>query len=546
MFFGNGGDRMITNCFSRVGAVAVVLGLGLGFGVASAQTAGQSASAAPTQPIWLDANGQATDAALILVDFLRRADEHALPASKYRGDQLAQRLAGPGDRALEADLTAAFLAYAGDIESGVLDPGQIGDNLAIEVNRADPGALLAGAASAANMAAYLDGLAPQDPLYRRLVERYRAFRSIAGNDIWGPTVDSGRTLRLGDRSPRVAQARARLTAMGDLDPNVYARPTASIDGVLVATADTTTDISSAGYDPEYFDQQVEDALKRFQARHGLNQDGLIGPATLTQLNVSARERAEQIAVNLERQRWLKHRFTDRYILVNLAGFEMWVMENGRPVFQSRVIIGQSGRWETPEFIETMTHMVVNPTWYVPMSIARDEILPKLKQDPSYLARQGMRLIGTDMEAEQIDWASVTPSTFPGRVTQLPSDANALGNVKFMFPNSHSVYLHDTPNKRLFEKDIRTFSHGCIRVEKAPELAAYLLEGQSGSPADYFQEIVAAGEERRIDLERPLPVILAYRTAWIDENGVEQFRGDVYGRDRDVAGALKSAGVRILN
>src|SRR5690606_35761957 len=141
-------------------------------------------------------------------------------------------------------------------------------------------------------------------------------------------------------------------------------------------------------------------------------------ATLAQLNMSPRERAEQIAVNLERHRWLNGKLGDRYILVNAAGFEMWVIENGRAVFSSRVINGEAGRWETPEFSETMTHMVVNPTWYVPMSIARQEILPKLKQDPSYLAKAGMRLIGADVEAEQINWHTVTPQSFPGRVTQL--------------------------------------------------------------------------------------------------------------------------------
>ncbi len=578
-FFGNIGDMMITDRFFALSAAAVLIGLGFGAGPASGQVAAAQPSVAETrlspaaakmrdalarrlgnepaamaaysargyQPIWLDKDGRTTDAALILVDFLRHADEQALPDSKYGGDALAGRLGQPGNMTLEADLTAAFLAYADDIELGVLVPSEIDKDFDITVHHSDPGALVTGAASAANMAAYLDSLAPQSPLYRRLVERYRAFRSVAGGDIWGPTVGSGRTLRPGDRSPRVAQARARLTAMGDLDPNVYGRQAAGqTDGVLVATADTSSDLPAAGYDPEDFDQPLEDALKRFQARHGLNQDGLIGPATLAQLNVSARERADQIAVNLERQRWLNHQLDGRYILVNLAGFEMWVMDNGRPVFDSRVINGQANDWETPEFSETMTHIVINPTWYVPMSIARNEILPKLKRDPSYLARQGMRLVGTDREAEQIDWSTVTPSTFPGRVTQLPGDSNALGNVKFMFPNAHSVYLHDTPSKNLFGKDVRDFSHGCIRVEKPHELAEYLLSGQSRDPASYFDGLLADGREHRVDLERPLPVFLTYRTAWIDENGVEQFRGDIYSRDREVAQALKAAGVRILN
>src|SRR5690606_14825765 len=320
--FSNSGGGMITIRFFAMSAGAALLGIGLSAEPALAQSAQSALSAAqPVAPdatqqrIWTDENGRPTDAALILVDFLRRADEHALPVSRYRAEELASKLHdGSGGAALEAELTRAFLAYAGDIHSGVLNPRNVDDDLDIEVERPDGQALLAGAAGAANLAAYLDSLAPQDPFYHRLVERYRSFRSVAADDIWGPRISGGGTLRAGDRSPRVAQARARLAAMGDLDPNVYA------EGVRVAATEVTTD-AGAGYDPNYFDHELEAALKRFQARHGLNQDGLIGPATLAQLNMSPRERAEQIAVNLERNRWLNGKLSDRYILVNAAGFE---------------------------------------------------------------------------------------------------------------------------------------------------------------------------------------------------------------------------------
>jgi murein L,D-transpeptidase YcbB/YkuD len=518
------------------------------------------------QPIWLQADGGPGDAALILVDVLRRADEHALPTSKYRAQALSARLAdhraGPWTdadaAALEAALTAAFLDYATDVSSGLLDPGEVDRNLHIVPRRPYAEALLHGAGMATNMAAYLEGLAPADPLYRRLVERYRAFRSVAGADIWGPPVSPGPTLRLGDRGPRVAAARARLTAMGDLDPNAYDQQTVRSDGIgrdgaRLAAADITTDVPlgdpaaslSGSVDQTLFDPLMDEALRRFQARHGLNQDGLIGPATLAQMNVSPSARAEQIAVNLERLRWLNQNLGDRYILVNQAGFDMQVVEDGEPVFASRVIVGQAGRWQTPEFSETMTHMVVNPTWNVPMSIARDEILPELKEDPSYLAKRGMRLIGAGADAEQIDWSTVTPADFPGRVTQLPGDENALGSVKFMFPNRFAIYLHDTPTKHLFDRDVRAFSHGCVRVEQPHEFAEYLLAGQVGDPGGFFDEVLARGRERRIDLDRPLPVHLTYRSAWIDADGVEQFRGDVYARDRKIADALRAAEVRIL-
>lgn len=539
---------MVTKNFSV--SIACIALLAIGGGQAALAQSGSALS--PAQPvgqvqdrqIWTDSRGQPTDAALILVDFLLRADEHALPVEKYRGRELAARLRG-GDPGLEADLTRAFLDYASDVHAGLLDPAKVDRHLYVERVRMDRESLLAGAARAANMASYLDGLAPSDPVYRRMVERYRSFRSKAAGEIWGSPVSSGPTLRLGDRNARVAELRARLTALGDFDPGVHGRISEG-DGARLAATEQVTDAdrpdADRSADRNYFDPALEDALKRFQARHGLQQDGLAGPATLAQLNTSPRERVEQIAVNLERLRWLNRDLGSRYILVNAAGFEMWVMENGNPVFSSRVITGKTNSWETPEFTEMMTHMVVNPTWYVPMSIAKYEILPKLKQDPTYLAKAGMRLVGA--EEAHIDWNTITPETFPGRVTQMPGDANAMGRVKFMFPNPHSIYLHDTPGRHLFSRDIRDFSHGCVRVEKAHELAEYLLTSQTRNPGSYFDEILASGRERHVTLDRPLPVVLAYRTAWIDENGVEQFRGDIYNRDRAVMRALQSSGVRL--
>lgn len=535
---------MITRNFSVGIACMALLAIG-GEQAALAQSAGSALS--PARPvgqvqdrqIWTDSRGQPTDAALILVDFLLRADEHALPVEKYHGRELAARLRG-GDPGLEADLTRAFLDYASDVHAGLLDPTKVDKDLHIERAHIDRENLLAGAAATDDMANYLDRLAPQDPTYRRMVERYRSFRSKAADEIWGKKVASGPTLRPGDRNARVGDIRARLTAMGDLDPTAYGRISQD-DGARLAAAEQVTDAGGM-LDHNYFDPALEDALKRFQARHGLRPDGLVGPATLAQLNISPRERVQQIAVNLERLRWGNQNVGDRYILVNVAGFEMWVMENGQPVFSSRVITGQSDTWETPEFTEIMNHLVVNPTWYVPMSIAKYEMLPKLKQDRDYLAKQGMRLVGAD--EDEIDWATITPETFPGRVTQMPGDANAMGRVKFMFPNRHSIYLHDTPGKHLFDRDIRDFSHGCIRVEKSHELAEYLLTNQTRNPGSYFDEILESGREQHIPLDEPLAVVLSYRTAWIDENGVEQFRGDIYGRDRAVAQALKAAGVQL--
>lgn len=483
------------------------------------------------RPIWLTSVGESNDRAMQLVETLAKADMHALPVQKYRADALRARLAtaNTSQADLEADLTAAFLSYAGDLRAGVLDPRDIDRELHIYPERPDAGWLVSGASNATNMSAYLDGLMPQDPLYRRLLERYAAFRSIAGGDIWGAPVRAGRTLRPGNRNARVAEARARLTAMGDLDPNVYdQQATGAIkDGTQVATAEVTTDVPVQSFEPTLFDEPMVEALQSFQARHGLNLDGVIGPATLKQLNVSPRTRSGQIAVTLERLRWMNRDLGSRHVLVNLAGFEMAVMNKGVPEFASRVVVGKARKDRTPEFSDEMTHMVVNPSWYVPRSIAREEILPKLAADPTYLQRKNMRMLG------------------PERIVQGPGPGNALGTVKFMFPNQFAIYLHDTPSKRLFKRDVRAFSHGCVRVERPHEFAAHLLEGQQADPSGYFNKLLRRGRERRVDLDQPIPVHLTYRTAWIDENGVEQFRGDIYGRDRKIARALADAGVNIL-
>ena len=508
------------------GALALKGALEAKLGAGSPALAGYAARG--YRPLWLDENGAANEAAKALVQALLNAGAHALPVAKYRGAELAGRLAAASPQ-LEADLTAAFLAYARDVGTGVLDPRSVDRELYIDLVRPDESLLISRAGQASNMAAFLDTLPPQDPAYSRLVERFAAFRSLGAQDIWGNAVPKGRTLRPGNRNARVAAARARLTAMGDLDPNVYDTQTQAAtakDGTQVAANDVQTDVPVQAFDPTHFDEPMVLALQSFQRRHGLNLDGVIGPATLRQLNVSPKTRAEQIAVNLERLRWMNRDLGDRHILVNLAGFTMAVINNGREEFTSRVVVGKAREHRTPEFSKTMTHMVVNPSWYVPTSIAQKEILPKLENDPDYLSRRGMRMVN-------------------GRIIQRPGRGNALGTVKFMFPNRHAIYLHDTPSKRLFKRDVRAYSHGCVRVEKPHEFAAYLLTGQEASPMDYFQSVLRRGRERRIDLNDPLPVHLTYRSAWIDEQGVEQFRGDIYGRDRKIANALTRAGVTIL-
>lgn len=562
---------MITGDFT----VRLAVALGVAFAIngavtyqSEAQEAGQIAAAAPAQalsadaatlkaaldqrfgaeslavqayasqgftPIWTTTDGGLSEHGKVLLEVLADAADHALPVAKYQSAALSARAAtAASDLAgYEADLSRAFLTYAKDISTGLLDPRRVDRELHIDREATDPRELIAGAGKTANMAAFLDALAPSDPVYRRLVERYAAFRTMASSEIWGSPVAKGRTMRPGERSNRIAQTRARLTAMGDLDPNVYenvydtpSTTAKAADGTQLAAADFKTDAPVLAYEPTLFDDHMVTALQSFQARHGLNLDGVIGPATLAQINVSPATRAEQIAVNLERMRWMNRDLGNRHILVNLAGFTMDVMVNGKSDFSQRVVVGKARKHRTPEFSDEMTHMIVNPSWYVPTSIAQNEILPKLENDPDYMVNRNMRMVN-------------------GRIIQAPGRGNALGTVKFMFPNRFAIYLHDTPSKRLFQRDVRAYSHGCVRVERPHDFAEYLLTGQYDDPRGYFDSVLNRGRERRITLDNPLPVHLTYRSAWIDENGVEQFRGDIYRRDSKIAAALKAGGVSIL-
>ncbi|MEO0362121.1 MAG: L,D-transpeptidase family protein, partial [Pseudomonadota bacterium] len=244
-------------------------------------------------------------------------------------------------------------------------------------------------------------------------------------------------------------------------------------------------------------------------------------------------------------RWLNRDLGRRHVYVNQADFTVRLVEDGVALFEERVVVGKARRHRTPEFSDQMTHLVLNPTWYVPRSIATEEILPQLQEDPTYLWRKNMRLTSGGApgpDPSTVDWSVYSESDFPFRVQQRPGPDNALGRVKFMFPNQFSIYLHDTPSKRLFAKDVRAFSHGCVRVQDPMALARALLDPQEEDAGAYIDRILARGKERRVNFDEPVPVHLTYRTAWIDEDGGRQYRADVYGRDARVLGALKAEGV----
>jgi len=488
-------------------------------------------------PLWFSDDGTATPAARALIAWAEKAGAHALPASRYGVDGLAARLsaasAGSYSHAalLELDLTHLFLSYARDVSSGLLDPSSVNRDIDVEPHRPDPAALLARLAAARDVPAFLDGLSPSDPAYARLQSLYAELRSIARNGDWGPRIDQGPTLKPGERGSRIGQLRHRLIALGDL----------AVSERLAASS-VMSDAAPTHADPLLFDSALEAAVRRFQARHGLNTDGVVGAMTLAALNTSAAERMRQTAVNLERRRWLNYDLGSRHVLINTAAFSMELIENGAQRFTTRAVVGKARKHQTPEFNDRLEFIVVNPVWNVPWSIATKEILPLLKENPAYLEENNMELVGSDLPASEIDWTQVTRRTFPGRLKQRPGPGNALGAVKFLFPNNHSVYMHDTPARRLFAKDRRDFSHGCVRLQDPIEFAHLLLSLQDDDPVGTFDRLREEREERWVRVRETIPVYVTYRTVWVDDDGTEEFRADVYHRDRDVAAGLQAAGL----
>jgi murein L,D-transpeptidase YcbB/YkuD len=335
-----------------------------------------------------------------------------------------------------------------------------------------------------------------------------------------PQIPSGPTLRRGQIDGRVGVLRRVLGILKDLEDSAD-------DGSL------------------FFDESLERALRRFQRRHGLKVDGILGRESLSNLNRSMSERIRQIEINLERWRWLPHGLGSRYILVNIADFRLNVIEFGRSILDMRVVVGSDYR-KTPVFTETIKYIVINPYWFVPFSIAVKDKLPLIRKDPSYLSKNGYRVFtgweddAQEVPPESIDWSRITRSNFRYRLRQDPGPQNALGRIKFMFPNRFSVYLHDTPQKPLFEKTVRTFSSGCIRVENPVELAAYVLQEDPHWDRQRIESAISQGKRRTINLKNPIPVHLLYWTAWVEPDGTVHFREDVYERDQSLDRALKEA------
>lgn len=323
-----------------------------------------------------------------------------------------------------------------------------------------------------------------------------------------PQVPIGPTLREGDRSERIPLLKDRLFASADLPPPL-----------------------ALGED---FDGVLKQAVQKFQARHGLTADGVVGAKTLAELNVPISERIRQLTASLERCQPLPQLLERRHILVNIADFTLKLFEDGKPLLSMPVIVGKTYR-QTPVFTGRITSLVLNPNWEVPHSIATQDLLPKIKKDPGYLDKMHLRVFqgwnsAPEINPASIDWAALSRTRFPYRLRQNPGPDNALGRIKFLFANPYDVYLHDTPARELFQKDSRTFSSGCIRLAKPLELALNLLQGTALNSREALAAAISSKETRAINIPSPIAVHLVYMTAWVDPDGSIQFRHDIYNRN----------------
>ncbi len=418
--------------------------------------------------------------------------------------------------ALDIGMTDSLIRVGYHQRFGKVNPHDLDPewNFSRELRGRDPASVIQEGISAESLKDFRDEVFPRVEIYRRLQGVLAEYRRIAEAGGW-PQVQAGPTLRPGDIDDRLQLLMERLVVTGDLPKGAR------------------VDLSSYG-------GVLETAVRNFQERHGLDADGIIGPATLRAMNISAEQRIDQLRVNLERARWVMDNLEDDFVIVNIAGFRAYVYRDRKEAWSTRVMVGKTYR-KTPVFRSTMKYVVFNPTWTVPYSIATKDILPQIKKDHSYLTSRNFIVKsrnGDIVDPATVDWASLSQRNFPYTLVQQPGTNNALGEIKFIFPNEYAVYLHDTPSKSLFGRSARAFSSGCVRVEHPFNFAEVLL-GPDGWDAERVQAERMRRETKSVFLSKPMPVLLLYWTAEVGADGQIRFYEDVYERDQAVLDALNA-------
>ncbi|MEL6608340.1 MAG: L,D-transpeptidase family protein [Pseudomonadota bacterium] len=472
------------------------------------------------KPIWTGRGNKDKQRRAALLQAVGKAGMHGLPSGRYDPAQIKARMAAaktPEERgALEVYLSATFLQYARDVQTGVLTPSKVSSEIVRQVPLRDRQKTLV-AFSKSSASGFMKVLPPKSAEYTRLMKEKLRLEKLLGKGGWGQKVPVN-SLKPGASGNAVVILRNRLIAMGYLQR-------------------TTT---------QAYDASIQAAVQQFQLAHGLATDGVAGPGTMKEINKDVDTRLTQVIVAMERERWINRPLGDRHVWVNLTDFSAQIRDKGQVTFQTRSVIGATDAdRRSPEFSDVMEFMVINPSWYVPRSIATKEYLPLLRNNPnavSHLEITDSR--GRKVNRGAVNFAQYTASTFPFNMRQPPSRGNALGLVKFMFPNKYNIYLHDTPAKNLFSREVRAFSHGCIRLNDPFDFAYALLAKQTSDPEGFFQSKLRTGAEARVNLNEPVQVHLVYRTAFTSPAGNMHYRRDVYGRDGRIWSALQREGVAL--
>ena len=459
-----------------------------------------------------------------LLQLIEEASDHGLHPVDYNIDELrriiAQQRNNPSAE-IEAEvdimLTESLLRYGYHRRYGKVKASSVDSNINFKretFRDQPPSKTLHEILDAPSLQGFIDLAAPSGPYYQRLQTWFKHYRQLAAQGGW-PTVPEGPTLRLDDVDPRVARIRARLAVTGDLPQGVSTQSTK-------------------------FDKTLKESVAGFQARHSLDADGIVGKQSIAAMNVPVEQRVNQLRVSLERLRWVNQEAADTLVAVNIAGFRAFFIKNGEIIWTTRAMVGKTYR-ETPVFRGDIQYMEFNPTWTIPPGILRNDTLPAIKRNPDYLASKNIRVIdrkGKTVDPATVDWNQYSKGV-PYTLRQDPGPNNSLGTVKFIFPNKHFVFLHDTPHRELFDRPERAFSSGCIRIENPLTLAELLLDDDKYTEPE-LEAIVASRETQRISLENTVPVIILYLTTGLDIDGNIMFYKDVYTRDQKILDALNGA------
>lgn len=443
------------------------------------------------------------------------AEEDGLNSNDYHYEALANPQSGLSAAGIDILLTDAYLLYASHLLNGKTHPETVDSQWKALRREGNAVELLEKSLENGNIAQSLKSLRPMHPGYGGLVKTLKKYREIAQQGGWN-TLLEGPTLKAG----MVDSIRVPL---------------------LIKRLQISSDLTTQPADIYTYSTDLGAAVTHFQQRHGLATDGNLGKMTTAALNVPVARRIDQIEVNMERYRWLSQDLGRHHAIVNIADFQMYISLDDSITYREKVIVGKLFR-KTPVFSGNMTYMVLNPTWTVPKTILINDILPALQKDPAYLVIKSMKAFDLRVSTTEpvdptsVDWSQFSKTNFPFMIRQEPGDLNALGQVKFMFPNGFDVYVHDTPNRELFKETQRLFSSGCIRLNKPMSLVAYYIKNDPVWDMTKINEVIASGKTQTISLKEAMPIHLLYLTAW-SENGIVHFRQDVYQRDTILLKAL---------